>query len=68
MNQARDTGGTPLLRVYAATVVVSMLLAKEGVDVNQGTDGGYTPLFIASKWATVRWCQCCGGCRCEPGQ
>ena len=39
--------------------VVSMLLAKEGADVNQAMDNGATPLFIASQTAIVRWCRCC---------
>ena len=29
--------------------VVSLLLGKEGVDVNQATNDGATPLFIASQ-------------------
>ena len=29
--------------------VVSMLLAKQGVDVNQATNDGFTPLYIASE-------------------
>ena len=45
-----NDGATPL---YIASQnghaeVVSMLLAKQGVDVNQAKDNGTTPLLIAS--------------------
>ena len=45
MNQASDDGATPLFLASQSghSEVVSMLLAKEGVNVNQGPDGN-TPL------------------------
>ena len=43
---------TPLLLLEGQeghAKVVSLLLGKEGVDVNQATDDGDTPLYIASE-------------------
>ena len=49
MDQAKDTGTTPLfIASEGHCEVVSMLLAKEGVDVNQAMDNGVTPAACES--------------------
>ena len=38
-----------LIADQCGVVIVSMLLAKQGVDVNQAADDGWTPLLFASQ-------------------
>ena len=44
---------------YGLAVCVSLLLDKEGIDVNQAKNNGATPLYVASEKAVRSVCLCC---------